>query len=1696
MKSLATLLSSIARGIRRPLLARDPFEKLEARALMDAAGSALPMWTQTTAGDRPDFVASADLDRDGREDVVAGSGMSGMNSDAYVSVMFNRGGSFREPIRYRLNDSNGNAAFGMITDLALADVNNDTFVDIVALVGSSSAIHVLFNNGQGAFGSQARSDSGLGSNFAGFALGQLTGDSSPDAAVTNSTNGGITVLRNDGAGNFSVAANVSTGPGPSDVVIADLDGDGDNDISTVDPVSMTVSVIGNTSSNSNVLTLGTPAQFQTGGTPIRIEAGDVLGDAKVDLVVVEQSFGGGTSPVVILENRSDSQAFNFNSTTRLASQTTAPQNGVTDVVLGDINADGKLDITAAAGTFVVVYRASGTGTSRNFVQVENLSTSTNSLASATIVRLVNINSDARPDLVYVNASFSPRVSYALTSNGRWSLPAWAPLAQGDTPDLVSSADLNGDGLEDVVTATGPSSQSSEGYVSVLFNRGGDFREAVRYRLNDEFGNAGVGRISDLALADVNGDTFADIVALVGSDSRIHVLLNDGQGAFGSQVRSSSGIGSTFQNLALGQLTGDSTPDAAVTNTTDNSVTVFRNDGTGRFLIAANAGIGASPSDVVVADFDGDGDNDIATGDATNQVVHVIANTSANPGTLLLSSPQQFQVGGAPVALAAGDVLGDSKAEIVVVNMFMGAPAPLMILENRSDSQGFNFGTRTPLPWSQVDYPFNSSDVAIGDVNGDGLADITVATDGYLALFRASGTGTSRGFFQAENYNTEAFSAFSLRLVNIDSDARPDVVYINGFNSPKVNYAITNGATWNLPTWAAVTLNLRPQLIDTADLNGDGRADVVAATGPFAPSSDAYVSVLFNRGGNFRQAIQYRINDSNGNAITGGISDIGLADVNGDGFVDIVALMGSASVIQVLLNDGQGAFGAQLSSNSAIGASFGKLDLGQLTGSAAPDAAVTNPSNGSVTVFRNDGAGNFSVAANISTGTSPSDVVIADLDGDGDNDIAVSDSANSSVGVIRNTSTNPSTLLLASPVSYAVNASPTAIAAGDLLGDSRIDLVVNNSLPGSNSPLAVILENRSDAEALSFSSQTSVPSQSVQDVMSVADVLVADVDNNGAADIVVSATGGVAAFLSSGSSTSRTFNQALYFATIYGGVAEIAVANLDGSGAVDLVYLESSASSQTPGVGYATSWVPAVNSRPSVATPTLSPTSGLVGTSVTLTASPTDTDGTIAQVAVFDDANGNGGIDAQETQLGVDTNAADGWSISFTVPGTWAVGSRQLLVRATDNLGSQSSAVAATFTVSTNAAPAVTAFTSTPSSAAPGAVISLAASATDSDGSVAAVRFYYDTAGTWDTGDTLMAQDTTSSDGWSGTYTIPTTLTPGMYFLYAVATDNAGSTGVASATLTVTSNTLPSVTSFTAQPTSVVVGATVNLTVLASDPDPADSVGVVMFYDDTNGNGVLDTTDTVLPSDFTAGDGWTLAYTVPAEWVGTRRLFADATDSRGATSAAVPLTITVTANTAPVVSGLAASSASVTEGETFNLTATASDAEGAVSVVMFYRDVDANGLLDTAVDAVLGLDSNASDGFSISVPTAGATFGTYRYLAVAQDSSGASSTPAAASTLIHPLFGAGTVTPATTSVPRTASVIFTAGNFFLPTGRTLSRVEFYADTNRDGVFSTGDRKVGAVTRLTNGVANATLKTKGLPTGDYRVFARIQDNTRAW
>ncbi|MFZ4575460.1 MAG: FG-GAP-like repeat-containing protein [Phycisphaerales bacterium] len=905
-------------------------------------------------------------------------------------------------------------------------------------------------------------------------------------------------------------------------------------------------------------------------------------------------------------------------------------------------------------------------------------------------------------------------------------------------------------------------------------------------------------------------------------------------------------------------------------------------------------------------------------------------------------------------------------------------------------------------------------------------------------------------------------------------------------------ALMDAAQWS---WTETAAGDRPDFVLSADLDRDGREDVVTGSGSSGGNAGAYVSVMFNLGGSLREPIRYRLNYANGSAAPGQITDLALGDVNNDNFVDIVALVGSGSRIHVLLNDGLGTFRTEVGPSVIVGSGYQSIALGNFTGDSTPDLAVTSAADNSVKVFRNDNTGRidrdgrFHLAASASIGGTPSDVVVADLDGDGTHDIAATEPANGRVWVIGSVTSNLGVWTLGTPAPFQTGGTPIRIERGDVLGDGKYDLVIVNQPAGVGSSTLVIMENRTALQSFNFRNQ---PLPSAPPI-GVADIEVGDINADGKLDIAAAAGSFIALYRAEGSGSSRNFPlvENLIAPESSGpSAALVRLVDINSYARRDLVCVNGAAS---PRVWYSR-WTTSLNAEPSVGTPLLSSSLGLVGTSITLSASPVDIDGSIVQLVAFDDANGDGTINTGEALLGLDASSDGGWSVTFTVPGTWAVGPRRVLVRVTDNQGAESPLAATTFTVTANAAPTVTSFTASPASIAPGAVVNLSATASDSDGAVTSVRFYYDRTGTWDTADTLIAQDSDGTGGWSGTYLIPATFAPGTYYVYAVATDDEGSTGIASTVLRVTSNSMPAVTSFAAQPADPVIGATITLTAIAADPDPVDAITVVKFYYDSNSSGAFESSDSVLFIDDTPTDGWTASLPVPPEWVGIRRLYAVATDDRGASGA--PTSVDISVNTAPVVSSLVASLGSVTEGDAFNLTATASDAEGAVSVVMFYRDLDANGLLDTAVDSLLGTDSNASDGFSVTVPTTGVAFGTYHYLAVAQDTLGSPSSPAAASTLIHPSFGVGTLTPAASSAPRSSSVVFAAGNIFLPEGRTVTRVEFYSDTNRDGVFSRGDKNIGSVTRLTNGTASATLPTKGLPTGGHLVFARIQDNTRAW
>ncbi|MDJ1503916.1 Ig-like domain-containing protein, partial [Xanthocytophaga agilis] len=318
--------------------------------------------------------------------------------------------------------------------------------------------------------------------------------------------------------------------------------------------------------------------------------------------------------------------------------------------------------------------------------------------------------------------------------------------------------------------------------------------------------------------------------------------------------------------------------------------------------------------------------------------------------------------------------------------------------------------------------------------------------------------------------------------------------------------------------------------------------------------------------------------------------------------------------------------------------------------------------------------------------------------------------------------------------------------------------------------------------------------------------------------------------------------------------------------------------------------------------------------VTVTASATDSDGSIAKVEFY----------VGSTKVGEKTSSPYSFSWNAATAGTYA-----LTAKATDNKGgvTTSSAISVVINAPVNKAPVV-ALTSPSANAGfqTGATITATASATDSDGSIAKVEFY--------AGAVKIGEKTASpySVTWS-------TTTVGTYSLTAKATDNKGSVTTSSAISVIVStqpaaNKLPVVS--LANPVanaSYPTGSSINLTANASDAD--GSIAKVEFYVGSTKVGEK----TSSPYSFS----WNAAT------AGTYALTAKATDNKGGvtTSSAVNVTIT-SPNQAPTIAiSSPANNTSFTSGNAITITANAADTDGKVGKVEFFAGTSKIGETTTA-----------------------------------------------------------------------------------------------------------------------------------------------------
>lgn len=347
--------------------------------------------------------------------------------------------------------------------------------------------------------------------------------------------------------------------------------------------------------------------------------------------------------------------------------------------------------------------------------------------------------------------------------------AGSPMYVGPMAGRPAVGDMNGDGKPDVVvacgTCCGSRAQDESGHVVVLLNDGaGRLSKATGPRVL-------VGpSVRKVALGDVNGDGKLDAVAAEHDTYGVTVLLGDGRGglspANGSPFMAARGSRPHTHEIALADVNSDTFLDALTTNANDNTISVLLGDGKAGFAPAPGSPFptGRHPYDALaVRDLNGDGAADIAVPLLAGGKVGVLFGDGK--GAFSHAPDSRYPVAERPGYVAAGDVNGDGRPDILATHDDVGLVDVLL---------GESGGRFVPAPGSPVRLTAAVWGIAIGDLNGDGFADVALggmAGRGVVILL-----GDGRGGFTEAPARPEAGDQPNyIAIADLNGDRRPDIV---------------------------------------------------------------------------------------------------------------------------------------------------------------------------------------------------------------------------------------------------------------------------------------------------------------------------------------------------------------------------------------------------------------------------------------------------------------------------------------------------------------------------------------------------------------------------------------------------------------------------------------------------------------------------------------------------------------------------------------------------------------------------------------------------------------------------------------------------------------------------------------------------------------------------------------------------------
>ncbi len=350
----------------------------------------------------------------------------------------------------------------------------------------------------------------------------------------------------------------------------------------------------------------------------------------------------------------------------------------------------------------------------------------------------------------------------------------------------------------------------------------------------------------------------------------------------------------------------------------------------------------------------------------------------------------------PRFVTPGDLNGDGFSDLLIGPFLSSGTSsspiyPIGILFGEASGQ--------LMPGAPILAKLQPVEIAAGDFNGDGKMDVAslpFSIQGEAEVFLNNGAS---GFAAVVNVpliptNWTNFIG-NLRTADLNKDGKADLI---GAAGPVVTVAFSNSSGGNISFSASSVVNLGGEsFLSLADLNADGASDLLTLNNA---SNDNLVVYLNNGAGGFAQSVK--------TTVASRVISSDFADFNGDGKVDLATLALAASPVGSLMvgiqpGDGNGRFGAPVNSESFLLGSFvggSRIAVSDVNGDGKPDVIAVGPTR--AVVLQGNGAGGVNPAVEFAKfDEAVSSVALANFEADSKPEIAIADFDKRNVLVLSN-----------------------------------------------------------------------------------------------------------------------------------------------------------------------------------------------------------------------------------------------------------------------------------------------------------------------------------------------------------------------------------------------------------------------------------------------------------------------------------------------------------------------------------------------------------------------------------------------------------------------------------------------------------------------------------------------------------------------